>query len=290
MTGTSWALVAAICFGFGQLLNRKSNQLIDAYRTTFGLLVVVETLLITRALLTGDLGLLATAPLASLVAFVVATLIHFVGAWTLLALSQQRIGVARTGALVAASPLVGTLLAAAFLDEPLTWGIAVGVTLAAGGVALISMSGRSDDGGWARPWFALGVALLWGTSPLLIRLGLRGFDQPVLGLTAGLVVCVVVYAIALSVSRAWRRPLPGAALGWISLGGAVSTLAISAQWLSFGLTTIAVSITIQQLSTLVVVAMVPLLFHEPFERLNVRFLIGTAAMLGGTAIVVVVGA
>ena len=74
LTGTGWALVAAICFGFGQLLNRKSNQLIDAYRTTFGLLVVVEALLITRALVAGDLGLLATAPLASLAAFVVATL------------------------------------------------------------------------------------------------------------------------------------------------------------------------------------------------------------------------
>jgi drug/metabolite transporter (DMT)-like permease len=185
--------------------------------------------------------------------------------------------------------VVGTLLAAAFLDEPLTFGIAGGVTLAAAGVALISMSGRSDDGSWARPWFALGVALLWGTSPLLIRLGLRGFDHPLLGLTAGLVVCVLVYAVVLVVSGAWRRPLPGAALGWISLGGAVSTLAISAQWLSFGLTTIAISITIQQLSTLVVVGMVPLLFHEPFERFNVRFLIGTVAMLGGAAIVVAAG-
>jgi drug/metabolite transporter (DMT)-like permease len=282
--------VAAVCFGVGQLLNRKSNQLIDAYRTTFGLLVVVETLLIGRALLAGELGMLATAPLASLAAFVVAALIHFGGAWTLLGLSQQRIGVARTGALVAAAPLVGTLLAAAFLDEPLTWATAGGVSLAAAGVALISMSGRSDDGDWARPWFALGVALLWGTSPLLIRLGLRGFDQPLLGLTAGLAVSVLVYGVVLSMSGAWRRPLPGAALGWISLGGAVSTLAISAQWLSFGLTTIAISITIQQLSTLVVVALVPLLFHEPFERFNPRFLIGTAAMLGGAAIVVAAGA
>ena len=290
MTGTSWALVAAICFGVGQLLNRKSNQLIDAYRTTFGLLVVVETLLIstgTRGRGPGD----ARHRPARIAGGLRRGHAHPLrGAWTLLGLSQQRIGVARTGALVAACTFGGNSARCRLSRRASDLGIAVGVTLAAGGVALISMSGRSDDGGWARPWFALGVALLWGTSPLLIRLGLRGFDQPVLGLTAGLAVCVVVYAVALSVSGAWRRPLPGAALGWISLGGAVSTLAISAQWLSFGLTTIAVSITIQQLSTLVVVAMVPLLFHEPFERLNVRFLIGTAAMLGGTAIVVVAGA
>ena len=41
MSGALWTLVAAIGFAFLQVSNRKANQLIDAYRTAFGLLVAV---------------------------------------------------------------------------------------------------------------------------------------------------------------------------------------------------------------------------------------------------------
>ncbi len=69
-------------------------------------------------------------------------------------------------------------------------------------------------------------------------------------------------------------------------GGLSGAIAISAQWISFGLTTVAVAITVQQLATLVVVALVPLMFHEPIERLNLLLLAGTAAMLAGSSVVV----
>lgn len=294
MSAVGWALVAALGFGVGQLLNRKSNQIVGAFLTTFGLLVFVEAILIIRAVVTGEIGELVEAPIGSLAAFATATVIHYGGGWTCLALSQVRIGVARTGALVSSAPLVASVLAALVLDEPLTVATVVGVIAAAGGVALISLSGVSPEGrrwAWARPWFALTVAVLWGSSPMLIRIGLEGFDRPVLGLTAGLGVSVVVYAIGLTVAGAWRRgAVPVRAAGWMLAGGVVGAVAISAQWISFGLTTVAVAITVQNLSTLVVVALVPIVFHEPFERLNPIFLIGTVAMLGGTALVVAAGA
>lgn len=286
MSGALWALVAAIGFAFLQVSNRKANQLLDAYRTAFGLLVAVEVVLLVRIVLLGDFGLLFSAPLPAVVIFGVTTLFHFVGGWTLLALSQQTIGVARTGALVSSAPIIGTLVAAVALDEPLTVAIAGGVLLAVVGVALISLSGRvSGTDEWRRPWFGLAVAMIWGSTPLLIRLGLERFDQPVAGLTIGLASSVVVYALLLTVTGRWKGPVSATAVRWIAFGGFCGAIAVSSQWLSFDLTTIAIAITIQQLSVLFVIALVPIMFRQPFERMNPRFFAGAVLVLMGAAIV-----
>ncbi len=288
MGGVAWALVAALGFGVTQTMNRKSNQLVDAFRTAFGLLVAVEVLLVARGLVAGEFAMLGEAPVASLAYFVGSALLHYVLGWTLLALSQQRIGVARTGALVAAAPLVGTILAAFVLDEPFSALTLGGVVLTVAGVGMVSMSGAvRGSRRWAAPWHALAVAALWGISPQFIRLGLRGLDAPVLGLTIGLGISLVVFFFGLTAAGAWRRQsAPVAAYRWMLAGGLSGAIAISAQWISFGLTTVAVAITVQQLATLVVVALVPLMFHEPIERLNLLLLAGTAAMLAGSSVVV----
>jgi drug/metabolite transporter (DMT)-like permease len=286
LSGALWALVAAIGFAFLQVSNRKSNQLVDAYRTAFGLLLTVEIVLVLGSLIFGDFGLLFAAPPMAVLIFAVTTLFHFIGGWTLLALSQQRIGVARTGALVSAAPIIGTLVAALALDEPLTVTIAAGVLLAVVGVAMISLSGRvagTDE--WRRPWLALTVALIWGSTPLLIRLGLERFDHPVEGLTIGLATSVAIYAVLLMVTGRWRGPVPATAVRWMVIGGFCGAIAVSAQWLSFDLTTIAIAITVQQLSVLFVIALVPLMFKQPFERMNPRFFAGAALVLSGTTVV-----
>ena len=290
--GVLWALVAAVGFGLTQVSNRKANQVFDAYRTAFGMLLTLLLVLLARAAVAGELGLVTSAPLSSVALFTMATFFHFVVGWTLLALSQQRIGVARTGALVSAAPLAGSVLAAIVLDEPLTSAILAGVVLAVAGVALISLSGAGNDDseGWANPWLALTVAGIWGATPLLIRVGLEQFDYPVLALTLGLGVSVPLFAVILTVTGAWRRgSIPAQARRWMIVGGLTSAVAVSAQWISFDLTTIAVAITVQQLGALVAVALVPVMFKEPFERMNLKFGVGVFAMLAGSMIVVLSG-
>lgn len=282
-----WALVAAIGFAFLQVSNRKSNLLVDAYRTAFGLLVAVEVVLVVRAALFGTAGVIMDAPADAVYYFSLAAFLHFVGGWTLLGLSQQRIGVARTGALVSAAPIIGTLVAAVGLDEALTTPVVIGVLLAVAGVALISMSGGVAGGSsWRRPWLALTVATIWGTTPLWIRLGLEQFDHPVEGLTIGLGFSVLAYAILLTVGGAWRRgSIPSAAVRWMVIGGVSGAIAVAAQWVSYDLTTIAVAITVQQLSVPLVMALVPIMFQEPFESMNLRFVAGAATVMAGAATV-----
>ncbi len=290
--GVVWSLVAAVGFGLTQTMNRKSNLRVGASHTAFGLLVAVEAVLVTRALVVGDFRRLADAPVGSLAFFVASALIHYILGWTLLALSQQQIGVARTGAVTSAAPLVGALLAAVFLGEDLTSWTLLGVALSMVGVALVSLSRTpgAARSGWVFPAFGLAVAVCWGTSPMFIRKGLVGLDAPVLGLTIGLGVALVVHALILTSAGSWRRGTwDRSALRWMALGGLTGAVGIGAQWVAFGLTTIAIAITVQQLATLVVVALAPLMFDAVLERINALLLAGTAAMLAGSAIVVLAG-
>lgn len=289
--GVAWALVAALGFGFTQMMNRKANLLVDAYRTAFGMLVAVELILIGRLFVTGDFRLLADAPVRSLAFFSGSAIIHYVGGWTLLALSQQSIGVARTGALVSAAPIVAALLAVPVLGESLTMLTLLGVTLSVGGVALISLSQSDGTFRWSRPWYALLVAASWGTSPMLIRKGLEDLDEPLLGLTFGLGVALLVHAVGLTVAGQWKRPPPPRiAYRWMLAGGVTGAIGIGAQWVSFNLTTIAIAITVQQLAVLVVVGLAPVVFDARLERLTTPLLGGTMAMIAGSVIVVWAGA
>jgi drug/metabolite transporter (DMT)-like permease len=288
--GVGWALVSALGFGFTQIMNRKSNLLTDAFRTAFGLLCFVEVVLIGRLFVSGDYRLLADAPIKSLAFFAGSASIHYGLGWTLLALSQQKIGVARTGALVSAAPIVGVLLAVPILGESLSWLTFVGVLASVAGVTLISLSRAPGGGVWTRPWLALMVASLWGTSPMLIRKGLEGLDEPILGLTVGLGAALILHAIGLTAAGMWQwHTIPRETYKWMMLGGLTGAIGIGAQWVSFGLTTIAIAITVQQLATLVIVALAPVIFDAKFEKLTPPLIFGTLAMLGGSAIVVWLG-
>lgn len=270
-------------------MNRKSNLLVGAGRTAFGLLVGVEAVLLIRMLITGEQQLLTNAPASALAFFVASALIHYVLAWTLLALSQRQIGVARTGAVTSAAPLVGTILAAFILDEPLTGGVVIGVSMAVLGVALVSLSrpGNAGSQRWVIPGYGLAVAGCWGLSPMFIRKGLEGLDAPLLGLTVGLGTALLFHSAILTASGAWDRPSWNPkALKWMVLGGLTGAIGIGAQWISFGLTTIAIAITVQQLAVLVVVALAPVMFGRTVERINATLLIGTTVLLAGSAIVV----
>jgi drug/metabolite transporter (DMT)-like permease len=289
-SGVLWSLLAALGFGFTQTLNRKSNLLVGPYRTAFGLLVFVELVLVARISVTGGWGALADLRPGTAALFVGAALIHFMLAWTLLALSQNQIGVARTGAVTSAAPLVGAVNAAIFLSEPLTAWTLVGVVASMIGVALVSLSRKSETGRrWVLPSFGLAVAACWGTSPMLIRRGLEDLDAPVVGLAVGLGGALIVHAVALTVTGTWtRQPFDRRSVLWMALGGVTGAVALSSQWISYGLTTIAIAITVQQLAALVVVVLAPIMFGT-IERPNFLLLAGTAAMLGGSAIVVWAG-
>ncbi len=285
MSGVALAAAAGLLFGVFQAFNRRANQLIDAYRGTFVLIAVSAVLLGLIASLTQDLSLLTEAPPVAFLAFFTAGMIQFFVAWTFLGLSQQRDGAARTGVVIAASPLIATVLASIVLDEPLPLVTAAGVVLTVVGVALMSLTRGRGMKLHAVPWFALVSAICWGISPLFIRFGLDELPSPLIGVTIGLAGAATLYGFALLLRRPSAPPGKGAAV-WLIAAAIVVAAAITSQWTSFGLIEISVAVTLLQLATPTVVLVAPIIVRTEAERPSVALVAGMVAILAGSLIVI----
>ena len=288
MGGAAWALFAGVSFGVFQAVNRRANQLIDPYRTTFALLLVAVAGLGILSVATQDLSLISSAPVFAFIAFGAAGVIHFFFGWTFLSLSQQRIGAANTGVVTAATPLIGSLLAALVLDEALGAVALVAIALVSAGVILIAR--RTSDGSGRRltyPWFALATSLSWGSSPLLIRWGLEGLSSPVIGVTIGLTAAAALYAVVLASGRApTTSGTPPEVRRWILIGGILVAAAIAAQWTALDLVEVNVVVTLQQVATPVVVLVVPFIVGTAIERWTWQLILGMVAVIAGSTLVI----
>jgi drug/metabolite transporter (DMT)-like permease len=287
MGGTAWALFAGVSFGFFQAANRRANQLIDPYRTTFALLLVAVIGLGVFSLATQDLTLLASAPVSAMLAFGAAGIIHFFFGWTFLSLSQQRIGAANTGVVTAATPLIGSLLAALVLDEPLGSVALVAIALVTTGVILIARRASDGEQRLTYPWFALAASLSWGTSPLLIRWGLEDLSSPVIGVTIGLAAATALYAIVLVSGRVpTTTGTPPGVRRWILIGGILVAVAIAAQWTALDLVEVNIVVTLQQVATPVVVLVAPFIVGTEIEQWTWRLILGMVAVIAGSTMVI----
>jgi drug/metabolite transporter (DMT)-like permease len=138
MSGVFWALVAGLTLGMFQLAHRRASKEIDIHRGNFLLLVSAFMVLLAGSILTQDIIVLRSAPASAWWNYTLAGVVHFVGGWSLLTISQKKIGAARTGSLMGVTPLFGALLALLLLGEQLSGLVLVGVVVIVAGVYLVS--------------------------------------------------------------------------------------------------------------------------------------------------------
>jgi drug/metabolite transporter (DMT)-like permease len=292
VTGPALAAAAGLGFGVFQTLNRRAvGGMSDAYLATFLQLLVALAVLVFASLTTEDVGLLGDATTLSLAYFSLAGLIHFSLGWTLLNISQMRIGAARTSPLLATTPVFGAAVAVVILQElpgALVW---LGVALVTAGALVVSLE-RVSEVGWGVSWEdalpGLATALAWAASPVLIKEGLEGLPSPLLGLTLGMVVAVLAYAVALP----FRPGVEGSGLGsWDALAfklvaGLMVGLSVWARWASLDYAAVAVVLALGLLSVPVVLLLSPLLMGRHLERVTAQVWLGAAlVVIGGLVLV-----
>jgi drug/metabolite transporter (DMT)-like permease len=292
VTGPALAVAAGLGFGVFQTLNRRAvGGMKDAYLATFLQLIVALGVLVVATLATEDLGLLGDATALSLLYFSLAGIIHFSLGWTLLNMSQMRIGAARTSPLLATTAVFGAAIAAVILQEVPAWPVWLGVFVVTAGALLVSLEPVSEQG-WGVSWEdalpGLATALAWATSPILIKEALEGLSSPLLGLTVGMLVAVVAYALALPL----RPAVEGPALGsWVSLvfkllAGLMVGLSVWARWAALDYTSIAVVLALSLLSVPVVLLLSPVLMGRHVERVTAQIWLGAALVIVGGLVLV----
>jgi drug/metabolite transporter (DMT)-like permease len=292
VTGPALAAAAGLGFGVFQTLNRRAvGGMKDAYLATFIQLIVALGVLVVATLATEDLGLLGDATALSLLYFSLAGIIHFSLGWTLLNMSQMRIGAARTSPLLATTAVFGAAIAAVILREVPGWPVWLGVFVVTAGALLVSLEPVSEQG-WGVSWEdalpGLATALAWATSPIFIKEALEGLPSPLLGLTLGMLVAVVAYALALPL----RPAVEGPALGsWVSLvfkllAGLMVGLSVWARWAALDYTSIAVVLALSLLSVPVVLLLSPALMGRHVERVTAQIWFGAALVIVGGLVLV----
>jgi drug/metabolite transporter, DME family len=320
VTGVALAAVAGIGFGLFQSVNRAALRGMDAYASTFLQVLVSAALLVAVSLAAGDPGRLAAAPASSWWWFAAAGLVHFSVGWTLLNLSQQRLGAARTSPLLATVPLFGVMIAAVALREVPSALELAGVGLMVAGVYAIEAdrAGSRSSGAvaWTASLFGLGTALCWAVSPILIRQGLRDLPSPLLGVTVGLVAATLAYGLTLPlrgglarrsrIGAAPRSPavteggdgahrgyVTGAlgvrftreALAWKLAAGGLVAASTWARWTSVALVPVAVVLALGLLSVPTVLAAAPALVGRQAERVTAPVLAGAALIVAGALVI-----
>jgi drug/metabolite transporter (DMT)-like permease len=292
VTGVLWAAASGIGFGLFQSLNvRALRQLDDVYLSTFLQMLAATAVLVVVTGLAGDLSLIVDAPAWGIGAFAIAGGLHFFLGWTMLNLSQDRIGAARTGPLLTLTPLFGIVIAAVTLAQLPNATALGGIALMVAGAVILSAPRAGTAMGWEDSLFALGCAFMWALSPVFTLEGLEEIDSPLLGATIGIVFSALAYALVLVVSPGERRPardLPRAGVALKMVAGVIVALATWGRWAALDLTTVGVVLALNLLAVPTVLLLAPLLAGRHLERVDARVLSGAALVVVGSLLLIAV--
>lgn len=293
MTGVLWAVVAGIGFGFFQSFNRRAGRSFDAYIATFLLLLISAVILAIASVATEDLTLLQTAPLVALVNFGLAGFIHFFIGWTFLTISQNRIGAARTGALVGATPLFATIVAVLAFGEFLRLPVLLGVATVVIGVYLVSNSGKKESKAVSTTWrdsmYGLGTAVCFAISPIFIRGGLEDLPSPLLGVTVGMGVSLIAYGIVLLLfqrGRVRQGPVSRDAMFFQIMAGIFVGVSTWVRWIALDTAPVAVVLALGRLNVPVVILLSLLLVGQTQERVTARIWLGATFIVAGSLVLI----
>ena len=315
MSGALWALGSGLGFGMFQSLNRRALAGMDVALSTFLQLVVSAVVLSVVSIVTEDVDLIVSAPAGALLAFALVGFIHFFVGWMLLNVGQQLIGAARTGPLLATTPLFGAALAAIWLgEEPNAFTLA-GMALTIAGVLVLSgeretvteapiepdpegdppgpgaVAMRTRSRRRAGTLAALGTAFCWALSPLFIRDGLEGLPSPLLGVTVSMVASAAMFAVVLAVQRSRSGPqhVSTEALGFKVAAGLFVGVATWFRWIALDRTTVAVVLSVNAISVPTVLLLAPVIVGRRHEHVTARLWFGATLVVAGSFVLILKG-
>jgi drug/metabolite transporter (DMT)-like permease len=266
----------------------------DVYvATLLQLAVALAVLALLVVASDGERSRIGAVPLVALAWFVLGGAAHFFVGWTLLNISQQRIGAARTSPLISTVPLFGAVIAALTLGElppALSWLGIVLVTLGAYVVSAERLVRGGGPHGWRDSVYGVGCAVAWALSPVFIRKGLDAFDSPLVGVAIGLAASLTGYLVVLAAGdHGWDRGSLGDALPLKLVAGVLVALSTWGRWVALERVSVGAVLALGLMSVPVVLLLSPVLMGRDVERVNAWVWVGAALVVGGSLLLVVRG-
>jgi drug/metabolite transporter (DMT)-like permease len=292
LSGELFAIASAFCWALSStLIKSQTNKigivLMGALRTVPAVLIYWGVLIFT-----GRGGAPWALPLRSWAFLLGSTVVGLVIGDLIYFESMKYIGLSRALPLSTIYPFFTIILALLFLDERVTWATVGGAALIIGGAVLLAFpkgarNARTEPKGKDLDLrgvaLALGAAVCWGASTVLLRQGLEGVELPVAN-----AVRLSALALVLWVMAARRNELRS--IGGYTRGEGLRTLAVVmlAGIIGMSLGTFTFLTAVQRAGaarTSVLTSAMPL-FGVPFsmilgERLTARTVLGTVLTILG---------
>jgi drug/metabolite transporter (DMT)-like permease len=285
LNGALWAALSGVGFGVFQVVNARAvRHETKVYLGTFSLLLTATVVLAAIVLAGGSAAELVDIPGGSLAYLAAAGMVHFFVGWTTLNVSQARIGAARTSPLIATMPIFGVLIAFATGSVPGLLAL-LGIAVTAAGAYVVSDPGTGQRASLRDSGFGLATAAAWAMSAVLTVAGLRGVDDPLVGVTVGLAAATLAYgAVLLAVSASRGAGMGGTAWRLKLVAGVVVALATWWRFLGLADAPVGVVLALQLLTVPTVLLLVSSGRHR--EPLTLRVWLGSAAVLAGVAVLI----
>ncbi|HZJ06262.1 MAG TPA: DMT family transporter [Nocardioidaceae bacterium] len=288
MSGAAWAALSGIGFGVFQVLNARAvRNLNQIYLATFVQLVAATAVFVVIVGFEGNAGDLARIPASSLIYFALSGMFHFFLGWTTLNQSQVRIGAARTSPLIATSPIFGLFIALVTTGAVPGPVALVGIALTVFGAYIVTDPGPEKRAALRDSAYGLTTSAAWALSAIFTVAGLRGFDDPLLGVTVGMAAAGLAYGAVLLVAATPRdEAMDREAWALKILAGIIVALATWSRWLGLADAPVGVVLALQLLTVPTVLLIVAL--KPGGEKITLRVWLGAAFVVAGVCLLIAV--
>ena len=304
MVGTSLSLGFAALFGVNQIIMRR-GVLRASVNYVANISIFSGPLFFALiALITGELPKMGQFTWQTYIYFALAGVIHFAFGRTFAYRSVQLIGATRSNSVTGLNAIVSVALAIAVLHERLTPLVVLGMMLSMSGPLIIGMkestrsgtrtrassNGKDVDSGtlWRGILFGLGASLFWGSSSVLIKLGLDNGGLPI----AGSMVCYLAASTAVSyklLDRQTRREIltPNRpALQLALMTGMTTNLAQLMRFIALDHAPV-ITVSLVSRTVPVWVLILAFLLNRHLESFSRWVLLGNGLLVAGTVLVII---
>lgn len=202
--GLILALFAAVSFAGGMVYVRKAASQTGESFTGVAITVFVGVPFFAASVsFSGEWSKLWSLSWQVLILLGVAGIIHFVAGRLLAYNAFRLIGANKSSVFLITNPFYAVILGVLFLNESLTTYLILGVLCIVAGAALVSIERKGVSDEKQRRFLgtefkgmlaALGGALCWGTSPVLIKPAIEEIGSPLVGAFISYVVASMVMA------------------------------------------------------------------------------------------------
>jgi drug/metabolite transporter (DMT)-like permease len=282
MIAEGLALVTAFSWAASSIFAKKGLKFSDAASGVFLSTVINATLFWILTILFVPFAAVKTEVIFY---FGISGFLSYFLATQLAFFSFEKVGVAKSRAILASQTLFSTLAAVVLLKETVTAPVGVGTILIVLGVAALSVE-KQETGRWINKALLLPLlpAFLWGISAVPQKMGLEAINSPILGATVEASTSLLAFLLYLSLSRK-KLSFKKDSLRNFSMSGLCASTAQISLLYAFNLGKVVIVGPLYQTSPLFALPLVHL-FLGGTEKITRKIIVATILTVFGSTLII----